>query len=161
MIQNEEVRRQSERILALIEKAENSFEEGDELQAHLAKYICVLCSGFLENAIQLIYGDYVKSETESEAVILFSTKTLSKIQNPNSEKFRETAKSFRPDWEESLKQFLQEEERGSAINYIMKDRHRIAHGKDSEITLNRIKGYLIKTIEVLEFIERQCELVEE
>lgn len=159
MIHHEELRKESEKILHLIETAELSFEEDDEMRSHLAKYICILCSGFLENAIHYIYSDYVKNETSSATVISYSTITINKIQNPNSEKFREIAKSFNADWEPALRDFLQNEERSTAINYIIRDRHKIAHGKDSDITLPRIREYHNKTVDVIKFVEAQCGLV--
>ncbi|MGC4233075.1 MAG: HEPN domain-containing protein [Niabella sp.] len=159
MIHNEELKRQSEKILKLIEDAENTFEEDDEMRSHLAKYICILCSGFLENAIQSIYGDFVKKETTNPAIISFVTVTLNKIQNPNSNKFKEIAKSFKTEWESSLNLFLQEDERSTALNYIIRDRHKIAHGKDSDITLTRIKEYHNKTVDIIKYLEHQCELV--
>ena len=159
MIHNSELKKESEKILRLVEIAEDTFEEDDEMRSHLAKYICILCSGFLENAIHYIYSDYIKSETESSTVISYSTISINKIQNPNSEKFREIAKSFNVDWEPELREFLQNEERSTALNYIIRDRHKIAHGKDSEITLGRIREYHNKTVEVIKFVEAQCGLV--
>lgn len=159
MIHHEELRKESEKILSLIEIAEATFEEDDEMRSHLAKYICILCSGFLENAIHYIYSDYVKNETSSATVISYTTLTINRIQNPNSEKFREIAKSFNVDWETPLRDFLQSEERSTAINYIIRDRHKIAHGKDSDITLTRIREYHNKTVDVIKFVEAQCGLV--
>ncbi len=158
MINNEDLRRQSQKILALIETSERTFDEGDEIRSHIAKYICILCSGFLENCVHILYTEYVKMETSSESVIAHASATLNKIQNPNSEKFRAIAKSFKPEWEPPLNEYLQEEERSAAINYIMRDRHKIAHGKDSDITLARIKQYHLKTVEVIEFLEIQTGL---
>lgn len=159
MIHNEELRKQSEKIIALIESAESTFEEDDEMRSHIAKYVCILCSGFLENAVHFIYTDYVKKETASPSVISFATITLNKIQNPNSEKFRNIAKSFNAEWEPVLATFLQAEERSTALNYIIRDRHKIAHGKDSDITLKRIKEYHNKTVEVIKYLEVQCDLI--
>ena len=156
MIRNEELNKQSDKILKLIETAENHFEEDDEMRSHLAKYVCILCSGFLENAVHVLYTDYVKAETTSNPVISFSTIAINKIQNPNSEKFRDLAKSFNPEWEEPLKNYMQTDDRASAINYIMKDRHKIAHGKDSDITLMRIKEHHLKTVDIIKYIETQC-----
>jgi hypothetical protein len=156
MIHNEELKKQSDKIIKIIETAESSFEEDDEMRSHIAKYVCILCSGFLENAVQAVYADYIKKETSSQTLISFVTTTLNKIQNPNAEKFREIAKSFKPEWETLLKSFLQDEERSSALNYIIRDRHKIAHGKDSDITLTRIRNYHLKTVEVIEYLENQC-----
>jgi len=156
MIVNDDLKNQSERILRLIDIAERSFDEDDEMRSHLAKYICILCSGFLENAVHLLYTDYIRSETTSNSVLSFASFFLNKIQNPNADKFREIAKSFNPIWEDPLRDYMQVDDRAAAINYIMKDRHKIAHGKDSEITLSRIMEHHLKTIDIIEFIETQC-----
>lgn len=159
MINNEELRKQSEKIIKLIENAEATFDEDDEMRSHIAKYVCILCSGFLENAVHSIYTEYVKKETVSPSIISFATITLNKIQNPNSEKFRAIAKSFKAEWEPVLSTFLQAEERSTALNYIIRDRHKIAHGQDSDITLTRIKEYHNKTVEVVKYLENQCDLI--
>lgn len=159
MIHNEELKKQSEKIINLIETAESTFEEDDEMRSHIAKYVCILCSGFLENAVHFIYTDYVKKETVSPSVISFMTITLNKILNPNSDKFKSIAKSFKAEWEPLLSTFLQEEERSTALNYIIRDRHKIAHGKDSDITLTRIREYHNKTVEVIKYLEVQCDLI--
>lgn len=159
MIYNLTLRRESAKILRLIGKAEETFEVEDEMRSHLAKYICILCSGFLENAIHYIYNDYIRSETTSVPIISYSSISINKVQNPNSEKFREIARSFNPDWEVELTDYLQSEERSAAINYIIRDRHKIAHGKDSDITLARIREYHLKTVDVIKFVESQCGLI--
>jgi len=159
MITNPELRKLSDSISSLIQTAEATFDVDDEMRSHMAKYVCILCSGLLENAIQHVYVDYIKTETTSASIIAFTTTFLSKIQNPNAEKFRETAKNFKPEWGEHLKTFLQAEERSSAINYIIRERHRIAHGKDSDITLIRIKEYHSKAVELIIFLEMQCGLI--
>jgi hypothetical protein len=51
MFINNELNRQLKRIEDLITEAKSRFEPDDELQSHMAKYICVICSGFLENAM--------------------------------------------------------------------------------------------------------------
>ena len=153
---NAELKKQSEKILRLIDNADSSLEADDELRSHIAKYVCILCSGFLENAVQIIYGEFISKETDSNAVISFAKQTLNKIQNPNAEKFRKIAGSFRLEWESALKEYLQIDERSTAINYIIRDRHKIAHGKDSDITLARIREYHLKTVDIVNFIENQC-----
>ena len=158
MILNPELKKQSDKILSLIETAETIFEEDDEMRSHFAKYVCVLCSGFLENSIHALYVEYIKRETTSNPIISFSIATLHKIQNPRADKFREIAKSFNAAWEEPLKSFMMVDDRASAINYIMADRHKIAHGKDSDITLSRIKQHHLKTLEIINYIEGQCGL---
>jgi hypothetical protein len=79
------------------------------------------------------------------------------MQNPNAQRFVETARAFRPSWANALEQFLAEEGRKEAIDSVMANRHLIAHGRDSGITVARVNEYLEKCVEVIEFIEVQCQ----
>lgn len=154
-MRNVELIKQADKIYNLLSESEGKFDEDDELRSHLAKYICILCSGFLENAIYLIYTEWVSRKSPHAHIEFYVGRMLSKIQNPNSDKLKEVARSFNPDWELPLKEFMHDEERSAAINYIIKDRHKIAHGKDSDITLLSIKQHFSKAVEVITFIEEQ------
>lgn len=152
MFNNSELNTQINRINQLIAKAKE-LEPDDELRSHLTKYICVLCSGFIENSIFHAFSDIAENSCEPSVVLTYAKSQLYKIQNANSEKIRGLAKAFNPDWHDPLKAYLQEENRGAAINYILKDRHNIAHGRDSDITIIKLEGYLNKTIEVIKYLE--------
>jgi hypothetical protein len=127
-----------------------------EMRAHWARYICVLASGFLENAIKEVYSCYARS-CGSAAIGDFVELQLDKIQNPKSSRFVEVARSFKKSWAAELSEFLNEEGRKEAIDAIMANRHQIAHGKDSGISLARVSEYVDKSIQVIEFIESQCD----
>jgi RiboL-PSP-HEPN len=144
-----------QRLHELFKKADAACGTDFEMRAHWARYLCVLTAGFLENAIEEVYGDFVRNAA-SRPVADYAISVLSKIQNPNTTKFVETARSFRPDWASALEMYLNDEGRGDAINSIMSNRHLIVHGKNSGITIVRIKEYLGKSIEVIEFVERLC-----
>lgn len=152
MFNNLELSRQYRRITALIEKAKE-FEPDDVLRSHLTKYICVLCSGFIENSIYHTFSDIAESSCPPSVVLSYTKSQLYKIQNANSEKIKDLAKSFNTNWEIEIRKYLQENNRGAAINYILKDRHNIAHGRDSDITIVKLEEYLAKTVEVIKFIE--------
>ena len=112
-------------------------------------------AGFLENAIAEVYGSFVKTAA-SEAVANFSSSVLSRVKNPKAKVFLDIARSFKSQWADDLKQFVEEENRKEAIDTIMANRHLIVHGRDSSITVARVVTYLDKCVEVIEFIERQC-----
>ena len=153
MLVNAELKRQHKRIEDLINEVKLKFEPDDELQSHLAKYICVMCSGFLENAMYHTLHDIVKLETSSEMVTAYVKSHLLKIQNPNARKIRDIFKCFKSEWFDELGDYMQKEQRSEAVNYIMKDRHNIAHGKDSNITITKIETYFNKAVEVIAYIE--------
>lgn len=148
---------QHQKLRHLISIANQFDADQLELQAHWAQYLCVLSSGFLENALKEIYARYARSRS-SPGVADYVESTLNKIQNPKANRFLETASSFNKDWEDNLREYLESDGRKDAIDSIMANRHLIAHGKDSGITLVRLSDYLSKSVQVIEFIETQCEL---
>jgi len=152
---NSELIRQKRKIDSIIASAD-SLDVDDDMRVHMSKYLCVLCSGFMENVVYHVYGDYVNSKLRKQSVLNYIDTQLAKVNNPNANRLRNIAKSFNIGWEVDLNAFMQLEDRAAAVNSIMRERHKIAHGKDSDITLLRIKEYFAKCIEVAEFIEGQC-----
>jgi hypothetical protein len=146
---------QLQRLNELFSKTTAASGADIEIRSHWAKYLCVLCAGFLENAVTDVYGEFAR-RASSKPVADYAISILSKIQNPNAQKFFETANKFKPEWGTDLNIFLDSNGRREAINSIMKNRHEIAHGKYSGITLVQIRNYFDKAVEVVEFIENQC-----
>lgn len=154
-MKTQELVRQHNRLVGLLNKTAEATGGDLEAQSHWARYLCVLSSGFLENALHEVYGQYC-ARCSNRNVARFTDKVLARVQNPKAGKFLEIAKSFRPEWQTDLEAFIEEDGRKDAINSIMSNRHLIVHGKDSAITLVRVKQYLEKSIRVVEFIEQQC-----
>lgn len=151
-----ELTRQLQKINELIQSTTVSTGENIELQGHWGKYICVLSAGFLENAISEVFISFVDNSSAPH-VASFAGKTLKKIQNPKSTKFVEIASSFRKEWGEEIENlFLEDPSIKNAIDSIMNNRHLIAHGKSTSISVVRVKEYLDKSLELIEFIEKQC-----
>lgn len=146
---------QHQRIVWLIGQANELPLDQLELRSHWARYICVLSSGFLENALREIYSRYARS-CSTPAVANYVEARLDWVQNPKASRFIETAQAFNKQWAVDLEAYLGQAGRKEAIDAIMANRHQIAHGKDSGITLVRIKDYLDKSVGVVEFIEDQC-----
>ena len=155
---NAELNRQLQGLQRLIESTSRSTADDIELQGHWGKYLCVLTAGFLENAISAIYIE-LASRSSAHHVASYAGRMLEKIQNPKAEKFVETAGAFNKSWGEELSLFFKENaEVKEAIDSIMANRHRIAHGKNTSVSLAMVKGYLKNSVKALDFIERQCGL---
>jgi hypothetical protein len=152
---NAELSRQLQRINHLIDRTEAASRGEIEIQSHWAKYLCILCAGLIENALAELYSDFAR-RTASEPVARYAGRSLARIQNPNAQRFIETAFGFKDQWGTELEAFLESDGRKDAINSIMSNRHLIAHGGDSGITIARLRPWLEKSIEVIEFIEAQC-----
>jgi len=154
-MRNRELTRQLQKLRALAKKAGDSSLSDLELQAHWAKYLCVLVAGFLENSLVEIFSEFV-SAASSPAVARFATSRLENIQNPKAQRFVEVSGAFDESWGPELEAFLADNGRKDAIDSIMSNRHLIAHGSSSGITLARVNQYLDKCVEVVDFIETQC-----
>jgi hypothetical protein len=154
-MKNGELSRQLQSLQSLFKRIDDACGDDIELRSHWAKYLCILCAGFLENALKLVYTDFCNSAA-SEAVASYANRNLGKLQNPKTAKFIEIATYFKKTWGENLKVFVDDNGRREAIDSIMQNRHSIAHGKTSNITLVGIKEYFKKTIDVIDFIEEQC-----
>lgn len=155
-MKNVNLNQQYQKILHLINNTDKSTHGDIELQGHWGKYLCVLVAGFLENAIIAVYSDFV-SGAASPHVSQFTLVNLEKIQNPKTEKFIQVAIQFKKDWGEELKDyFINHPDKKAAIDSIMTNRHLVAHGKSTSISVHRVREYLTLSIEVIEFIEDMC-----
>lgn len=152
---NRELQQQLQAISDLIAKARTACGNDLEMYSHWAKYLCVRSAGFLENALLEVYSDFARVSAQ-QPVAEYVGKTLAKINNADTGKFLETARRFNPAWADELATFLDENGRGPAINSIVSNRHRIAHGLSSNITVVQVRIYLDKAVEVIEFMEEQC-----
>lgn len=154
-MENRESSRQLQVLKGLFAKVKDLPEGDIEVLAHWAKYLCVLSAGFLENSLSEVYVEYC-SKASSPHVASFAGRALRQIHNPKTGRFIEITSSFNKSWGDNLEVFVEENGRKEAINAIMTNRHKIAHGKTSDISYHRLRNYLDKAIEVLEFIEKQC-----
>lgn len=155
MICNQQLLKQIQKLNHLFDKTQKATGNNIEFQSHWAKYLCVLTAGFLEKALSEVYGNFARNAS-SAPVARYTGRILGKVLNPKADKFVETARGFKEEWGSELKDFSDENGRKDAIDSIMSNRHLIVHGKDSSITVARLRDYFDKAVEVVEFIESQC-----
>ena len=154
-MKNRELARQIQTLRHLISRTTELSGE-IELQAHWAKYLCVLVAGFLENALSELYRDYC-ARNASSRVSRFAARTLKRVQNPKTGTFVEVTSAFDVTWAAALERFIEEDGRKEAIDSIMTNRHLIAHGKSSDITIARVDAFFRKSVDVVTFLERSIE----
>ena len=138
---------QHQKLVWLIGQANGLPVEQLELRAHWARYICVLASGFLENALREVYASYART-CSAQNVGDYVESQLDRVQNPKANRFVETAQTFNKKWARDLTDFMDDDGRREAIDAIMANRHLIAHGKDSGITLARVSDRLCSTFKL-------------
>ncbi len=135
----------------------DSFNGDSEIQADLAKYLCVSVSGFLENSLRLIYSEYCQSKSHPN-VGNYADNQLGGFQNPNMEKILTLAGSFCPQWRIALEEFVKDSIRVS-VDSVVANRHLIAHGESVGITIRIVKRQYEDILRLVTFIENQCGVI--
>ncbi len=151
----QEIDTQRKRLDALFEKS-NEFSDNAELLSHWAKYLCVLVCGFLENSVEMCLAEYCKRHGD-EKINNFVSIKLRSFQNPKMGKILELFGSFNKVWEERLK--IESSDRISdSVNSIVTNRHKIAHGDTSNLTMSSLKAYYTDVVKAVEIMRRICGL---
>lgn len=113
--------------------------DDDEAKSHLARYLCVLTSGYLEEVIKILIQDYVAAQSSPTVANHVSSRT-SNLTNLNSEKIGQLLNSFSSSWRDKFIDCLSEEEK-DAIDSVVANRHQIAHGRNVGVSYVRIKDW--------------------
>ena len=120
-----------------------------ELQSEFAKYLCVLVSGFLEQAVRDILLSYASLNSD-QIVTRYVEGTVDRT-NLNAQRLGELVGLFSSDWQKELNAYVVDERR-AALGNIRANRNAIAHGGDSTITLRQVRDYYDRINEVLDFL---------
>ncbi len=154
VVKNREISSQIQKLRFLLSKEDIVKSADLDLQAHWAKYLCILTSGLIENSIKITCLEYCSHRAHPQ-VLSYCTTQLNQIQNPKTQKLVDIVRMFNKSWSVELEVYSNEAGRKDAIDSIMNNRHQIAHGKDVGLTIHRVKDYLDKSIEVIDFIENK------
>jgi hypothetical protein len=125
-----------------------------EIQSDHARYLCVLVSGFLEQAVIELLQEYVR-KTSAPAVQRHVERRLSRFANANAKRLIEMMGSFDSDWQSQLETFLVDEYK-DAVDSIVSLRNSIAHGRHVGLTLHRVVDYYEKIKDVVNYIDGIC-----
>lgn len=147
-----ELQRQADRLAAIASLAGSQADL--QLQARLTEFLCIRTAGFVEQCVQHIYYDFTTRRAPT-SVSSFVSKRLSRIQNVKSDRLRELIQDFDGDWLVAFDSFLTEEHK-VALNSVIGNRNKIAHGENVSLGLVQMKLWLGKVLEIMEFLEGQC-----
>jgi len=125
------------------------------LRAHLARYLCILMSGYLEVSVREIFGEYARN-CSNQNVNKFVSANLARLQNPNMEKILQLCKSFDDEWHTHISSLTQGEIK-DAVDSIVNTRNQVAHGRDTSITLANLLRYLEQIDILIDRLNRLCQ----
>lgn len=143
--------RTHERTVSAIERASTIAAEEEELRADLARYLCVLVSGFFESSVKTLFRAYVSQHADERIQSQFSA-GLKRVNTVNSDVLLDRAGQFDRDWKTAIATFIDGESK-EAIDSVVTQRHAIAHGDVSDITLGDVERYFGRITRVVEFVE--------
>jgi hypothetical protein len=121
-----------------------------QLQADLARHLCVLVAGYLEQSTRHILGEFATRKSHP-AVSRYVERRLGFFSNANCTKLCDLVGDFDKDSRTRLEGFLVGE-RKDAIDSVVANRHQIAHGGNVGLTLMTIQTWGEKVEEAVEFL---------
>lgn len=131
-----------------------SLIEDEEMKAHWAKYLCILVSGHIENAVKHLISKYA-SEKSHQFVSNYVNNNIKSITNMNNTKICSFLGSFSDQWREAYETIISDEEI-DAVNSVVANRHNIAHGKSVGLSFVRMSVYYQNVSRVIEIIDTLC-----
>lgn len=143
-------------VARLRRRLENTFARGPasdadiEVQSDFARYMCVLVSGFFENALIALLLDLAARRSAPE-ITLFVERQLDYWTNPHCEKIATLLGDFDSSWKTAAEAYLVDE-RKAAVNSLVALRHKIAHGESVGTSIAQVRAYYATVLDVVAFV---------
>ena len=131
-------------------------DNNPESQAHSAKYLAVLVSGYLEQAVKELLLHY-SSQGARKQISRYIEETWPISRNMTTDNIKTILHQFNEKWSEEFLSWLgQDESRKGHINSIVTWRNSIAHGQESNttgVTLVSVRNAFSTIEDLVSFIE--------
>lgn len=124
-------------------------------RAILARHICVLCSGYLENIVRTTLSTYTTHSRPRAEVMEYVEWSVDRFQNPDFDKILELTGRFKGSWVKSLSASI-DQQTLDAITSIVSNRHLIAHGRHSGVSLSLVQGWFAELMKFRRLFEKTC-----
>ena len=125
-----------------------------ELQSDFARYLCILVSGFLENAVIELLLEHARRHSQP-SIQRFIEYRVRRLTNVKCQRLLDVLGTFDPAWRTDLENFLVDE-RKAAVDSVVDLRNSISHGRFVGVTFVRVKEYYKHIQHVLEHIADLC-----
>lgn len=145
-------------ILAHRQRIDNLFKkvalfEELEIKSEWSKYLCILVSGFIEESLRVLLEKYCENKASAN-IQKFVGKKINDITNCKTEKIKRILLEFSSDWANEFTNKINDQIK-TAIDNVVENRHKIAHGKSIGMSYHNISSYynnVKKAVEILEEI---------
>lgn len=131
-------------------------DSSPEAQAHNAKYLAVLVSGYLEQAVKELLLQYA-SQGSRRQISRYVEETWPISKNMNTENIKTILGQFNSNWSDNFLEWLKDkDDRKNDINSVVSWRNSIAHGQESKtngVTLVSVRRAFSTISELVSFID--------
>lgn len=138
------------RIKTLFEKTAKISDY--DLQVELAKYLCILTSGYLEARAKEMVHKYLQNKANPEISNYVLSTIVKDFRNPGKDRILKLVGSFSGEKRKAIEERIDPELFDSATS-VVSIRNNIAHGRDSGITYLTIKDYFNRASKLMNQIE--------
>lgn len=122
-------------------KKQISDVDDDEVKSSLVKLFCVRTAGMLEVFVKTRISEYFKNKVPKEISRFLSAK-FKDITSLKSSKLKDVLMSFSTEWGAEFDEYLADhEQQKSSLDSIIAQRHSIAHGQPSSLSLASMSQY--------------------
>lgn len=132
-----------------------AYEAGldQEMRSSLARYACVLTSGYLEESIRSVIGAWCRDKSHPN-IHTYVGRQLDWFLNPRCGKILDLLSHFSKVWHDDFLALLSDEEK-AAIDSVVNNRNQIAHGRNVGLSpepMTRYFKYCRSAVRKLDFI---------
>jgi hypothetical protein len=148
-----EIDSQRKRLDAAFSRASKAGADA-ELLSDLARHLCVLVAGFLEQAVIEIALEHVRTHAQV-SVLRHVEGRLRRFTSAKAQNVIDLLGSFDPDWRTDLEAFLVDQYKAS-IDSVVALRHTVAHGRYTGVTIARVQQYYEQVKKVVDHCIQLC-----
>ena len=148
-----QVEREKQRLDATFKRASSAIDD-PELLSDFARYLCVLVSGFLEQAVIELLLEYVKRRSD-DAIQRHVAQRLRRFTSAKANNITVLMGSFNLDWQNDLEKYLVDEHK-DAVDSVVNLRQVVSHGRFAGVTMASVQRYYDRVKEVVDHIAGLC-----
>lgn len=123
----------------------------EEQLANWARYLCILTSGFIENAVRTYAARYVARKS-APYVQNYVGKSMQSVTNLNYERLSQLLGAFSAEWGSQFDLEITQEQKDS-LDSIVANRNNIAHGSDVGISFVTMKKYYDNAKKIIDLLD--------
>ena len=127
------------------------FDDEPDIQADYVRYLCVLVTGFLEQAVVRVILNYVDALGDP-SLSRYVAQTLRRPGSMQAQEILRLVGNFNEDWRTQLGEKLTTRHR-EAIGSVYASRNKIAHGEDVDLAYRQVRGDYDLVREAIDFLE--------